>query len=496
MKLPKPKNNIFIFALIVFLLQQNINAVYASSIIKTFDEFSQLTDVVYDSVSNKLYVVNGPNVAVINGQNNEIVKTINLSSGTNNRIAINPKTNKIFVNLFGTINVIDPNTSSVVKEINIYDNELVSVSPANIAINPTTNTIYAKGTNPAIMHSGNNAPGSNFLPDALYAVDAETGNLLGYVEIGNNLDKNTNISDIKVNSKTNKVYILLDDPNNNGIYLTVIDGSKNTIVKKLLISNNYEDFGRIAINETANKIYITGLPFPKVKVIDGTTDELLGEINSSNIDSTVGVAIDESKSEIYAIGNLDSPTIYLIDGMTNNVTGSTVIDNANSAYASYLLFNSNSNTLYLVDHNSSKVHVVNLSNVSSNNTNGTEDSSSLTDNLKEALNNLKSIQKELAGIRSTRAVAAKINSLVKTINKKSQGSVSECTGLSNSSDGLFNSVIELLNTKTCGSIKRKNCIESDIASTYETRLNEVFGNISDIFQTDSNVDSVPDLCKK
>ena len=99
MKLPKPKNNIFIFALIVFLLQQNINAVYASSIIKTFDEFSQLTDVVYDSVSNKLYVVNGPNVAVINGQNNEIVKTINLSSGTNNRIAINPKTNKIFVNL-------------------------------------------------------------------------------------------------------------------------------------------------------------------------------------------------------------------------------------------------------------------------------------------------------------------------------------------------------------------------------------------------------------
>lgn len=515
--LSKKTNLIIIISVLTWCIS-SINYAYGSNVIKTFDEFSTLTDANYDPAANKLYVVDGSALIVIDGKNNGVIKTVDLPSQTSNRIAVNSKTNKIFINLFGTINVIDGNTYDVIKEIDILDNEDISASPSNIAINPKTNILYAKGTNPAIKHGADADPDSNaLLPDVIYAVNADTGILINSIEIGNTLGKNTNVSDIKVNSKTNKIYILLDDPENSGIYLTVIDGTTNETIKKLLINEDYFDFGRIVINETTNKIYLTGSPFSGIKVLDGTNDVLLDDIISGNIDTSVGVSDNENKNEIYALGGSDIPKIYSIDGKTNKITGSIAIAD-DSIYASYLLYNSRANTLYLVDSSSSKISIINLSNINntgnntgskgdtSNNTGNTGDtgagdsSSSFSNDLTTSLNNslkeLKSAKKELSKIKPARSVAAKVTNLIKTINKKVKGSQDTCIEFSDSIFDLFDAIDEALSTKTCETdTGRKNCIKIDTADTYQTKLDDIFSEISDVFETDDDEDSVPDICK-
>ena len=100
-------------------------------------------------------------ILVIDGSTNKIIETLDLSGipGTNDMVAISPKTNRIYLNdpTNNTLKVIDGSSYRIVSEIKIGG------SPYSIKVDPSTNLIYM-----AYKDYGNikviNESGMNFTP--------------------------------------------------------------------------------------------------------------------------------------------------------------------------------------------------------------------------------------------------------------------------------------------------------------------------------------------
>src|SRR5262249_52732578 len=94
-----------------------------------------------DPRTNRIYVsnLNDNTVSVINGQTNTVVATIDMGSGVSAlQDAVNPRINKVYViNEDNAMPVISGRTNAVVATVDLSDSE-----PGGIAVNPKTNTIY------------------------------------------------------------------------------------------------------------------------------------------------------------------------------------------------------------------------------------------------------------------------------------------------------------------------------------------------------------------
>ena len=114
-----------------------------------------------NAATNRLYVATAAGISVINGTTNSVAATVPLSSGPSS-IAVNPTTNTIYVGSIGSTGSISPGhadcvgggfgsfvgSTSSVAVISGATNAVTATIPASdgatdLAVNPSTNTIYA-----------------------------------------------------------------------------------------------------------------------------------------------------------------------------------------------------------------------------------------------------------------------------------------------------------------------------------------------------------------
>ena len=138
-------------------------------------------------------------VPVIDGQTNKIIKNITLpkppgTEGYSKGVAINPQTNRLYVDDGGRdgLVVIDTSTNQVtgsLKEIS---------GPNLISVNSNANRVYAFNSD----YNGNNHPISNKTTSKLFAIDGNSNKILSILHL------NTILKNIAVNPSTNLIYLL------------------------------------------------------------------------------------------------------------------------------------------------------------------------------------------------------------------------------------------------------------------------------------------------
>ena len=132
---------------------------------------------------------------------------------------------------------------------------------------------------------------------------------------------------VGVNPTTNKIYVSSPDgvftssccqPNNK---VLVIDGSTDNILGNVTVG--YESL-YVGVNPTTNKIYVPGLDDSciscnsnsSIYVINGATDTVVNKIGASG--RLIGVAVNPITDKIY-IGDSKGHNVYEIDGVTDTV---------------------------------------------------------------------------------------------------------------------------------------------------------------------------------
>lgn len=242
--------NFLIFALALLCLSTQT---HAQTVVATIPLGQIPSSIAVNSKTNIVYATcqSPTTLKVVDGATNSVTATIPLNSIflPPNGIAVNPTTNRIYVDDFvhGVV-VLDGATNAIVTTITL------PIGAVKVAVNPVTNMVYVgNGTERTItVIDGNvNSPTENSVV-AVIPVTAYLG------------------ADIVVNPLTNRLYVVtngFDFESNKYRPITVVDGGANTVIASPL-----QDvfLGSLALNPVTNRIYTVeagGFSF-KVDVFD------------------------------------------------------------------------------------------------------------------------------------------------------------------------------------------------------------------------------------
>jgi YVTN family beta-propeller protein len=148
---------------------------------------NQMTDKIYTSDGDFVYVIDGATFAITN----------QISTGGYIGIGINPNTNMIYVaNSFGnTTDIIDGASNSIVNKIK------VGIHPEGVRVNQVTNKIY-------VANAGDNT---------VSVIDGSTNSVTQTLQVG------SSPNEVGVNQITNRIYV-----GNSGTLSVIDGGSSNT----------------------------------------------------------------------------------------------------------------------------------------------------------------------------------------------------------------------------------------------------------------------------
>jgi DNA-binding beta-propeller fold protein YncE len=171
--------------------------------------------IAFDAARNRIYVVGGGGALYVVDGKTMTVTTKNLGNHVDAySVAYNPVNSKLYI---------------------------ASIENHKIIIVPVTNDVAAEWT-PITLTGNNEHP----------------------------LQEPTHVA---VNSITGKAYIADHDGGVRG-WVTVVDGSTDHVIKTVYLSG---DVYGIAVDSVHNRIYVTSISAARVYVIDGATDEWLGD---------------------------------------------------------------------------------------------------------------------------------------------------------------------------------------------------------------------------
>jgi YVTN family beta-propeller protein len=152
-------------------------------------------------------------------------------------LEFNVNNSKLYVAEYynGSIAVIDSNTNTLLNDISLGQNHL----PFNIAVNPKTNNVYVSNL---VSYNGSRS-------SIISVIDSENDSILKNVSIP------FQVTDMDINPNNNKIYVVGgSNTNNNYNYLSIIDGQNNTKLKNdISIPFSPSD---MAVNPNNNKIYL------------------------------------------------------------------------------------------------------------------------------------------------------------------------------------------------------------------------------------------------
>ena len=292
-------------------------------------------------------------------------------------VAVNPKTNKIYVTNFSSndVTVIDgaTNSTTTVADPN-------AKGPGAVAVNPVTNKIYVANffsSNVTVIDGASNDTITITDPNAVAPLGVAVNTVTNKIYVVNNYSSNVTVIDgatnaattvtdpraqgsthaVAVNTVTNKIYVVNYDGVGSRGSITVIDGATNSttnVTGPKLVAPIAE-----AVNQVTDKIYMA--PYgdfnSSVTVIDGNTDTIStiknpsGFVFSSNGPGPA-VAVDTVTNIIYVTDNgrstrTDFGGVLVIDGTTN---AATVVTDPNAVGPIAEAVNSVTNKVYVTNY--------------------------------------------------------------------------------------------------------------------------------------------------
>ncbi|HET9306150.1 MAG TPA: hypothetical protein VFO46_09005 [Candidatus Sulfotelmatobacter sp.] len=255
----------------------------------------------------------GPVAASISG---------NIAVGTRpSAIAVDSTTNKIYVADFGNpppqtqflncppaggdVTVIDGASESLTV-VSIQPGGGVDIDPVAIALNWTSHEAYVLAQGWGYLPSNFEGCFQNL--SLILAIDTSTLTPTGFV-FALPPSEGFSFSGITVDQSTGEIYvgyIAFIDPN----VLVISGGGYSTIPVSA-------QPGAVAVNERANKIYVT--VGNSIAVIDSATNAVVATITDPNAVAPAAVAVNPTTNTIY-VANSKSNNVTVIDGATGSLT--------------------------------------------------------------------------------------------------------------------------------------------------------------------------------
>ena len=244
----------------------------------------------------------------------------NSALSVGNVIAVNPVTDRIYTGneTLPYVTVIDGATNESTKIA-------VGGTPAQIVVNAATNRIYV-----GLLESIGPKSG-------VTVIDGAT-NQTTRVAVG------ASTYGLAVNTATNEVYVA----NYYGGKITVIDGATNR-THAIQAGLNPAD---LAINPLTNRIYVANWNSAELTVIDGSTNTKMS-VPIRGKSEQHSIAVNTLTNKIYVGSDVESKTVTLIDGLTNQTTAI-----ATAGYVSGLAINPASNKVYVVNPYNGRLSVI------------------------------------------------------------------------------------------------------------------------------------------
>ena len=195
--------------------------------------------VAVNPTTNKIYVANAGGavctdessntVSVIGGSADAVQKTITLNGIGPAFVAVNSKTNKLYVTMTGgcctdgnTVAIIDGSTDTVLGYVD------VDLNPFMVAVNPRTNLVY-------VTHGGQ---------DKITVIDGSTDTVKGTFSIG------SEAREIAFDSNGKFLYVAARTTNQ----LAVVDARTNTLVQTIPVGRRPHG---VLFNPDNGRIYVT-----------------------------------------------------------------------------------------------------------------------------------------------------------------------------------------------------------------------------------------------
>jgi YVTN family beta-propeller protein len=189
--------------------------------------------------TNKIYVANlggalcteesSSNISVIDGSTDAVKKTLTLDRIGPAFVAVNSKTNKVYVTMSGgcctdgnTVAVIDGSTDSILRYID------VDLNPFMVAVSPRTNLVY-------VTHSGQ---------DKITVIDGSTDTVQATFSIG------SEAREIAFDPNGTVLYVAARTTNQ----LAVVDARTNTVVQTIPVGRRPHG---VLFNPDNGRIYVT-----------------------------------------------------------------------------------------------------------------------------------------------------------------------------------------------------------------------------------------------
>jgi DNA-binding beta-propeller fold protein YncE len=300
-------------------------------------------------VTNKVYVeTGGDNVAVIDGSTNT---ASTIAAGSSGSIAVNPVTNKIYVSNGPFSGIISPPHVTVIDGASGTATVIAPGAAGFISVNPVTNKIYVANAASVMLIDGTTnetslAAGGSSGP---VAVDPAADEIFisgpkVVTEIDDATSTTTTIApgsggSIAVNPATNKAYLANLGLDN----LTVFDGA--TFATSFVTVGS--DPGAVVVNPVTNKIYVAIPSSNSVTEIDGATGATTSIPVGTNPQE---IEVNPVTDQIYVLGAGD---VTVIDGATHATRTVAVGTNPQG-----IAVNPVNNKIYVANNGSADVTVI------------------------------------------------------------------------------------------------------------------------------------------
>jgi YVTN family beta-propeller protein len=304
--------------------------------------------------THKVYVANEPanRISIIDGKSNTVVNTIihNSTDRYTKDIAIDSKTNTVFICNERGLYIIDGDTDKIVTEFALGKG-LVSID-----VDPDTGLVYTADLSADKIYV---LDGKKALKEPMTPSEASRMNINAPgIRIAGS------VNGLSVNTATNAIYVLDNELN----HLNIIDGYADKIIKVLNVNGSPTKMG---INENTNMIYLPS--HNSTQVISATTNSSVGMVlfNHTKAYFPSDIVVSTSANRIYVAYIVDQFSIdipyedlenlkdilYEIDGKTNTIVSKLELETIGD-----LAFDEKSNLIYNSNYLSNEINVIAPSN--------------------------------------------------------------------------------------------------------------------------------------
>jgi YVTN family beta-propeller protein len=199
-------------------------------------------------------------------------------------VAVNPVTGTIYVvnSASGTVSVINGVTNSLTATVNTGSN------PIAVAVNPLSNMVYVANNgsnNITVINGATNTTSTVTDPNAIGPMA------------------------VALDPLTNVVYVANFESNN----LTVINGAGNNVAATVGVGNNPT---AVVVNPATNMVYVANRASNNVTAISGVTNQVLATIGTGT--TPVSLTLDLVANLVY-VANYGSNSLTLINAASNTV---------------------------------------------------------------------------------------------------------------------------------------------------------------------------------